>query len=70
MEQKTYDMKSKDKLFSLLNTSETTYRSITSTFSERMSLYDDVNVENVTSESDFDFDTLGKEPSVILLYSR
>ena len=65
MEQKTYDMKSKDKLFSLLNTSETTYRSITSTFSERMSLYDDVNVENVTSESDFDFDTLGKEPSVL-----
>jgi len=65
MEKKSYDMKSKDKLFSLLNTSETTYRSITSTFSERMSLYDDVNVENVTSESDFDFDSLGKKPTVL-----
>lgn len=65
MERKSYDMKSKDKLFSLLNTSETTYRSITSTFSERMSLYDDINVENVTSESDFDFDSLGKKPTVL-----
>lgn len=64
MERKSYDMKSKDKLFSLLNTSET-YRSITSTFSERMSLYDDINVENVTSESDFDFDSLGKKPTVL-----
>lgn len=62
---KTYDMKSKDKLFSLLNTSETTYRSITSTFSERMSLYDDINVENITSNSDFNFDDLGKKPTVL-----
>ena len=65
MESKTYEMKSKDKLLPLLNISETTYRSITSTFNERMSLYDDVNVENITSNSDFDFDCLGKKPTVM-----
>lgn len=65
MEQKTYDMKSKDKLLPLLNISDTTYRSITSTFNERMTLYDNVNVENVTSNSDFDFDVLGKSPTVL-----
>ena len=65
IESKTYDMKSKDKLLPLLNTSETTYRSITSTFNERMSLYDDVNVENITSNSDFELDDLGKKPTVL-----
>ena len=30
-----------------------------------MTLFDDVNVENITSNSDFDFDILGKEPSVL-----
>lgn len=65
METKPYDMKSKDKLLSILNISDTTYRSITSTFSERMTLYDDINVENITSNSDFDFDILGKEPTVL-----
>ena len=65
METKSYDMKSKDKLLPILNISDTTYRSITSTFSERMTLYDDINVENITSNSDFDFDILGKEPTVL-----
>ena len=65
MEQKTYDNKSKDKLISLLNTSDTTYRSITSTFNERMSLYDNVNVENITSNSDFKFEDLGLKPTVL-----
>ena len=65
MEQKTYDCKSKDKLLPLLNTSDTTYRSITSTFNERMSLYDDVNVENITSNSDFKFEDLGKNKTVL-----
>lgn len=65
IENKTYEMKSKDKLLPLLNTSDTTYRSITSTFNERMTLYDDVNVENITSNSDFDFDVLGKKPTVL-----
>lgn len=65
IESKSYDMKSKDKLLPLLNTSETTYRSITSTFNERMSIYDDVNVENITSDSDFELDDLGKKPTVL-----
>lgn len=65
MESKTYDMKSRDKLLPLLNISDTTYRSITSTFNERMSLYDDVNVENITSDSDFELDDLGKKPTVL-----
>lgn len=65
MEQKTYDCKSKDKLLPLLNTSDTTYRSITSTFNERMSLYDDVNVENITSNSDFKFEDLGLNKTVL-----
>ncbi len=65
MESKTYEMKSKDKLLPILNISDTTYRSITSTFNERMTLYDDVNVENITSNSDFDFDVLGKKPTVL-----
>lgn len=65
MESKSYEMKSKDKLLPLLNISDTTYRSITSTFNERMSLYDDVNVENITSDSDFELDDLGKKPTVL-----
>lgn len=65
MELKTYEMKSKDKLLPILNISDTTYRSITSTFNERMRLYDDVNVENITSNSDFEFDSLGKKPTVL-----
>ena len=65
METKSYEMKSKDKLLPILNISETTYRSITSTFNERMTLYDDINVENITSNSDFEFDLLGKEPTAL-----
>lgn len=65
IEQKDYSSKAKDKLQSLLNISDTTYRSIVSTFNERMRLFDDINVENITSESDFDFNILGKEPTVL-----
>ena len=65
IENKSYAMKSKDKLQSILNISDTTYRSIISTFSERMSLYDNINVENITSNSDFEFDCFGKKPTVL-----
>lgn len=65
IEKKSYGMKSKEKLLPLLNTSETTYRSITSTFNERMTIYDDVNVENIISNSDFEFDSLGKRPTAL-----
>ena len=30
-----------------------------------MTLFDDINVENITSNSDFEFDDLGKEPTVL-----
>ncbi len=65
VEAKPYGLKSKDKLIPIISTSENTYKSITSIFNERMTLFDDVNVENITSNSDFDFDILGKEPTVL-----
>lgn len=65
IEKKPYGSASKDKLISILSTSENTYKSITSVFNEKMSLFDDVNVENITSSSDFDFDILGKKASVL-----
>ena len=63
--EKAYGLKSKDKLLPVISSSENTYKSITSVFNERMSLFDDINVENITSDSDFDFDILGKEPTVL-----
>lgn len=65
VESKPYGLKSKDKLIPIISTSENTYKSITSIFNERMTLFDDINVENITSNSDFDFDILGKEPTVL-----
>ena len=65
IEQKPYGSKSKDSSIPILSSSENTYKSITSVFSEKMAIFDDVNVANVTSKSDFDFDILGKEKSAI-----
>ncbi len=65
VEEKPYGFKSKDKLIPVISTSDNTYKSITSVFNERMSLFDDINVENITSNSDFEFDILGKEPTVL-----
>ena len=67
IEQKPYGTKSKDSLIPILSSSENTYKSITSVFSEKMAIFDDVNVANVTSKSDFDFDILGKEKSVLFV---
>ena len=58
LDTKKYGSKSKDSLTSVITASENTYKSITSVFGSKMSLFDDVNVANVTSSSDFDFDTL------------
>ena len=44
-----------------------TYKSITAVFGEKMSLFDDVNVANVTSDSDFDFDLLGREATALFI---
>lgn len=67
IEQKLYGTKSKDSLIPILSSSENTYKSITSVFSEKMAIFDDVNVANVTSKSDFDFDILGKEKSALFV---
>ena len=67
IDRKPYGMKSKDSLTSLLSTAENTFKSITSTYSEKMSLFDDVNVANLTSSSDFEFDILGKKPTAIYI---
>ena len=65
LDTKDYGNKSKDSLTSVITASENTYKSITSVFGSKMNLFDDVNVANVTSCSDFDFDILGKEPTVL-----
>ena len=65
IEQKPYGAKSKDSLIPILSSSENTYKSITSVFSEKMAIFDDVNVANVISKSDFDFNILGKVKSAL-----
>ena len=60
-----YGSKSKDSLISILSSAENTYRSITAVFGSKMSIFDDINVANVTSSSDFDFDILGRVPTTL-----
>ena len=67
VESKKYGNKSKDSLIPILSSSENTYKSITSVFSEKMAIFDDVNVANITSTSDFDFDILGKTPTALFV---
>lgn len=62
---KPYGSKSKDALVSILSASENTYKSITAVFGQKMNLFDDVNVANVTSSSDFKFNELGKQPTAL-----
>ena len=62
---KEYGMKSKDALVSILSASENTYKSITAVFGEKMNIFDDINVANVTSKSDFDFSILGQKPTAL-----
>ena len=67
IDSKPYGLKSKDSLTSIFSAAENTYKSITATFGEKLALFDDVNVANITSSSDFEFDILGKEPTVIYI---
>lgn len=67
IEKKEYGTKSKDSLISILSASENTYKSITAVFGEKMSLFDDVNVANITSSSDFNFNILGKKPTALFV---
>ena len=67
IDKKAYGTKSKDSLASIYASAENTYKSIVSTLSEKMSLFDDVNVANITSTSDFEFDILGKETTAFYI---
>ncbi|MDD4407211.1 MAG: type IV secretory system conjugative DNA transfer family protein [Bacilli bacterium] len=67
IDSKPYGLKSKDSLTSIFSSAENTYKSITATFAEKMALFDDVNVANITSSSDFDFDILGKKITAIYI---
>ena len=62
-----YGTMSKDYLTSILSANENTYKSITAVFGEKMQIFDDLNVENITSTSDFDFSTLVNDPSVLYI---
>lgn len=62
IESKEYGYKSKDSLTSIFSASENTYKSITAVFGEKMAIFGDINVANITNDSDFEFDCLGKEP--------
>lgn len=65
LDTREYGSKSKDSLTSIITASENTYKSITSVWGSKMALFDDINVANVTSKCDFDFDILGKEKTVL-----
>lgn len=67
IEHKKYGSKSKDSLMPILSTSDNTYRSITGVFSEKMAIFDDINVANITSKSDFKLDVLGREPTALFV---
>lgn len=62
-----YGNLSKDYLTSILSAAENTYKSITAVFGEKMAIFDDLNVENVTSISEFEFSSLGKKPVALFI---
>ena len=64
---RSYGSLSKDYLTSILSSAENTYKSITAVFGEKMSIFDDLNVENITSVSEFKFTNLGKKPTALYI---
>lgn len=62
-----YGTLSKDYLTSIMTASENTYKSIVSVFSEKMQIFDDLNVENITSISEFEFTSIAKEPTAFYI---
>ena len=67
MEQKPYGTKSKDTLTPLLSMNENTYKSVTGVFNEKMAIFDDINVANITSQSDFELNILGRKPTALFI---
>ncbi len=62
-----YGSLSKDYLTSILSAAENTYKSITAVFGEKMAIFDDLNVENVTSSNEFKFTDLGSKPTALYI---
>ena len=62
-----YGSLSKDYLTSILSAAENTYKSITAVFGEKMAIFDDLNVENVTSSNEFNFTDLGSKPTALYI---
>lgn len=67
LNKKEYGTKSKDSLTSIISASDNTRKSIESVFGSKMAIFDDINVANVTSTSDFEFDVLGKTPTALFI---
>ena len=67
MEQKPYGAKSKDTLTPLLSMNENTYKSVTGVFNEKMAIFDDINVANITAQSNFELDILGRKPTALFI---
>lgn len=62
-----YGSLSKDYLTSILSSAENTYKSVTAIFGEKMSIFDDLNVENITSVSEFSLTNVGKKPTALYI---
>lgn len=62
-----YGSLSKDYLTSILSAAENTYKSITAVFGEKMAIFDDLNIENVTSTNEFNFTDLGSKPTALYI---
>lgn len=62
-----YGSLSKDYLISILSAADNTYKSITAVFGEKMAIFDDLNVENVTSTNEFNFTDLGRKPTALFI---
>lgn len=64
---RNYGSLSKDYLTSIISSAENTYKSITAVFGEKMSIFDDLNVENITSISEFKFTNIGNKPTALFI---
>ncbi len=62
-----YGSLSKDYLTSIISAAENTYKSITAVFAEKMAIFDDLNVENITSTNEFNFTDLGSKPTALYI---
>jgi len=67
LNERPYGSLSKDYLTSILSAAENTYKSVTAVFGEKMSIFDDLNVENITSVSEFKFTNIGTKPVALYI---